>query len=466
MKVRTKFTFYIAAASMFAAFFFSFFVIYEVKSESYELNEYEMKEIADDLFRQVEQSENELYSMTGENLSFPMRRYWMRLINAKQETIFETPLAKEVDLPIAEGESRLITHQVQYKLLWLPIDERIELPQDGSAEIPFQTKSYAKNIGGETYTIQMARPLFLLHSELQELAWSLIAVIAVTAAVIFIVSMLISDRMLKPLQDINKMIKDIRETSLNKRIPLQKSKDELYELSTALNSMFDRLYLSFQKQREFIGNASHEMKSPLTVLMLGHEELMMSDIKEQTRHALAKQLDTMRRLQKLIRDLLSIAQLEQQDKLERKTFSLDQLLLSIIEDYEELTTHKHIRVEKLLLPLTVSADQEKLGRLFINLLDNAIKYNLPVDGFIQIRAEERHGVISVEFENSGPEISPEDCTKIFNQFYRVEKSRSLSFGGSGLGLTIARRIAVLHGGDIKVESSNGVTGFTVTIPVR
>lgn len=464
MKVRTKFTLYIAAASMFAAFFFSFLVIYEIESENYELNEYEMKEVADDLFYLLSREGKVTFGNTAPQLPFPLRRYWLRLTNADQETLFETPMAKEVDIPIAAGKTNRIVQQIPYNLLWLPIDEKKELALEGIGKIAFQTKSYTKKIGGNTYTIQMARPLFLLHSELQELAWSLAAAIAITVAVIFIVAMFISDKMLKPLQDINKMIKDIRETSLDKRIPLNKSKDELFDLSTALNSMFDRLSHSFQKQRDFISNASHEMKSPLTILLLAQEALLMSDVSESTRHALTKQLTTMRRLKKLISDLLAISTLEQQEKLERSTFSIDKLLFSIIEEYEELAKLKNIQVETQLSNIVISADKEKCNRLFINLIDNALKYNLPIEGFIRISAKEINGLLSVTIVNPGPEILPGDQANLFNQFYRVEKSRSLSFGGSGLGLTIAKRIAVMHGGDITVECSNNLIKFTVEFP--
>ena len=82
--------------TMFAAFFFSFFVIYEVKDESYELNEYDMNEIASDIFQQVESSGNGSYRTTGAEVPFPLRRYWLRLVNAKQQTVFETPMAKGV----------------------------------------------------------------------------------------------------------------------------------------------------------------------------------------------------------------------------------------------------------------------------------------------------------------------------------------------------------------------------------
>lgn len=243
-----------------------------------------------------------------------------------------------------------------------------------------------------------------------------------------------------------------------------KSKDELYSLASSLNSMFDRLEHSFQRQRNFIGNASHEMKSPLTILMLGHEEMLLGNLPEEIRTDLEKQLFSMRRLNKLIRDLLSIARLEQQEGLSREPVNLDELIHGVLEDYEAILNVKQINVTTRIPYLTFSADHEKLQRLFINLIDNAIKYNCDMDGQLDIQAKQKNAFTLITVTNSGITIPAGDIPKIFNQFYRVEKSRAQVYGGTGLGLTIAQRIVEMHGGSIEVTRAKGYTTFLITLP--
>jgi signal transduction histidine kinase len=228
--------------------------------------------------------------------------------------------------------------------------------------------------------------------------------------------------------------------------------------------MFDRLQYSFSRQKEFIGNAAHELKSPLTVLMLGHEEMLAGNPSDPIRQELEKQLNTLRRLSKLVRNLLDISRLEQEESCTRKPVKLDLLIFQVLEDYSELLKAQNIIVKTDIEECLVSGDSEKILRLLINLLDNAIKYNHAANGIIRITARMSKGHIVMTIANTGREIPAEDLPHIFEQFYRFEKSRSLSFGGSGLGLTIAQKIIDLHDGTIEVESNDGWTIFTILLP--
>jgi signal transduction histidine kinase len=228
--------------------------------------------------------------------------------------------------------------------------------------------------------------------------------------------------------------------------------------------MFDRLQYSFTRQKEFIGNAAHELKSPLTILMLGHEEMLAANPPEKVRQELEKQLNTMRRLSRLVRDLLDISRLEQGESCRRQPVRLDQLIGQVVEDYQELLQARRITVDIETAAPNLTGDPEQLLRLLINLIDNAIKYNQAADGRIVVRTEKNKGQTVVTVANTGPTIPADDLPRIFDQFYRVEKSRSLAYGGSGLGLTIVKRIVELHGGTIEVASQDGWTTFTVVLP--
>ncbi len=465
MNVRTKFTFWVALAAMLAATLMSVFVLREVREEAFELVDYELKDIADSFFQAIEQAANDSHTLAISKIKHPLDRFWLRLTTGEGEVIYETDLAKRIDLPVTKEEhSHIITHNIPLHYLWIPPDEMEDANELHSNSIRVQARFFQFEINGISYNLFIGRPLLLFDIEFREMIVELTSGIILTILIIFIVSYVITGRMLKPINVMNYQIRQIRESSLENRIPLGKSKDELHKLGVELNSMFDRLQYSFEKQREFIGNASHEMKSPLTILMIGHEELLMGDLPEHTRNELEKQLETMRRLNKLIRDLLSIARLEQEDKLQREHFSLNGLFHSILHDYEELIRVKGLRIIKIVPPIQINGDYEKILRLFINLIDNAIKYNLDTNGYIQIEAVKGNTNTTVQIVNSGQHIPDEDLLEIFNQFYRVEKSRAKTYGGTGLGLTIAKRIVEMHGGSINVANSEESINFTVVLP--
>ncbi len=464
MKVRTKFTIWVALATLFVTSLFSIYILFEVREEVSEAIDYEFEEIAQKLFKEIEAASNGSAQINTLHYSYPLDRFWLRFSVHQGEILFETDLAQKTDLPIQKmGKSYFVKSNMPHKFIKIPPSEQEDVDEFGGDIVKFQVRFFQREIHGVKYDLLIGQPLLLVNMEFREVFFELSLGIAITIFVVFIVAYVLTGRMLEPINVINRQIKTIRETSLDSRIPVGKSKDELYNLSMELNFMFDRLQYSFEKQREFIGNASHEMKSPLTILMLGHEELLADNLPEKARFELEKQLNTMRRLNKLIRDLLSIANLEQKDRLDRQNVRLDQLLNSILNDFKDIIKTNTVELITDIAPITISADYEKLRRLFINLIDNAIKYNLPENGYIRIEAKENSGTAQVKVVNSAHPIPEEDLPQIFNQFFRVEKSRSVAYGGSGLGLTIAKRIVQMHGGSITASNGEQSVEFVVTL---
>jgi signal transduction histidine kinase len=470
MKVRTTFTLWIALTSMASAIFFSLFVLHEMKEEFGELIDYELKDISEAVFTNIAS-----VAATGGNaphiqpqtINYPLSHYWIRVADGSGRIVYTTKLAEIADIPAApNNKGYMIRRDIPFEHIWIPEDELAELKGTVDRKVKLWARFFTRTIEGQDYSVHIAKPLLLLNAEFNEVFQELILGISITILLILGVAYLVAGRILSPLVSINNMIRQIRESSLNTRIPLRKSKDELYTLSTSLNAMFDRLENSFTRQRDFIGNAAHEMKSPLTILMLGHEEMLATDPNKEIRHALERQLYSMQRLNKLIRDLLSIARLEQQDTLKREHIDLDAKIIAILEDYSEITKGKRITVTTALEPLTLAADSDKIHRLLINLIDNAIRYNKDLDGTIDITACRVKDEAVITVTNSGQTIPPEDIHHVFKQFYRVEKSRSQAYGGTGLGLTIALRIVEMHGGTLEVNSTNGITTFLVTLPIH
>ena len=152
----------------------------------------------------------------------------------------------------------------------------------------------------------------MIH-EIRELVTGLLYSLAICLLVVPIVGFFIANRILKPITVINRQIKEITSSSLHQRIPVGKNRDELQLLSESLNQMFDRLEFSFDRQKEFIGNASHDLKSPLTILMLSQEKLLSEELPEHVEAALVKQLNSTRRVSRLVSNLLELSRLEQRN---------------------------------------------------------------------------------------------------------------------------------------------------------
>jgi signal transduction histidine kinase len=463
MNVRSKFTLLISFASLITVVFFSSYLYSVVKEEIYEVIDFELADAAESIYTQLETaSENDTLSV----LEFPgflLKNYWLHVYTESGRTLLATKLVQYADIPAAESNRPyFVTLPISHEYMNIPGSEKDEITNKDPVEL--RARMFSRQLSGEKVIVHIAKPILLLNTELHEILLEMIWGIFLAILLMIGTSYFVAGRLLAPLSTLNRKIVAIREHSLHERIPLGKNRDELYTLSSSLNSMFDRLEHSFRRQRNFIGNAAHEMKSPLTILMIGHEEMLAADPEKEIRKSLEKQLYSMQRLNKLIRDLLKIARLEEQDTLKKEPVDLNELITNILEDYATITSARSISVITQLEPLTISADPEKIQRLLINLVDNSIKYNHPLNGRILVLTKKVKGSAVIEVTNDGKTIPPADIQHIFKQFYRIEKSRSQAYGGTGLGLTIALRIVKMHGGSLEVASANEVTTFTVTLP--
>lgn len=466
MKVRTKFTLGISIASLVTAILFSLVIYHELLDVSYDSIDKELNAVAGTLFSHLDLSEPRETGQLPQQYAYLIERYWIKIFDSQDRNIFASPLATKIDFSFHPRKVRyFVKKKIPVTDLWMYPEDLKEIDEIAGDTINFRVRAISKSQAGQNYRILIATPLHILDLELYELLTGITVGIAGAILIIFVASYFLAGKLLKPIAIINQEIKEIRESSLSRRIVPGKSHDELLVLTQSLNGMFDRLQHSFNLQREFIGNAAHELKSPLTILMLGHEEMLSNSPPETIGRELEKQLHTLRRLSKLVRNLLEISRLEREDICTHEPVRIDELIIQVVDDYKEILFAKNIAVETNIEVPSISGDAEKLLRLLINLVDNAIKYNFEESGKIKIATSRLKGRINLTISNTGSEIPSEDLPRIFDQFYRVEKSRSLAFGGSGLGLTIVRRIVELHGGSIEMKSSDRWTTCSITLPL-
>jgi two-component system phosphate regulon sensor histidine kinase PhoR len=226
-----------------------------------------------------------------------------------------------------------------------------------------------------------------------------------------------------------------------------------------------------QMRRDFVANVSHELRTPLSILR-GYVETLL-DEPNQTPGELRRILEVMERhsdrLNALVEDVLSLARLESPGiELHRTEVELPALLHSIMRDWEKRFAAKKLK-SHLNFPANLphlEADETRLQELIYNLLDNAVKYSKP-GGTVFLRAEADEDAVRLSVRDEGIGIPRGDLPRIFERFYRADKSRTSQHPGTGLGLSIVKHIVQLHGGRVEANSQLGEgTTFTVVLPAR
>ena len=273
---------------------------------------------------------------------------------------------------------------------------------------------------------------------------------------------------LKPLQDIADAAERIHAKALRTRIPNPPVHDEIGRLVSVLNNAFDRLERSFAQATRFSSDASHELKTPLTI-MRGEIESALSNesIDPQNEKLLEGLLQQTHRLSAIVENLLLLSRADAGAlNLRKVAVDFSGLCQELAADAEILALrHKIIISSAIENEVQVLADEWYLRRLLLNLLDNAIKYNL-YSGKVEIFLAKSGDLASFRIANTGPEISEEHQTRIFERFYRTEDSRASEVVGSGLGLSICREIVLAHQGQIWMERTRpGWTVFVVNLPL-
>ncbi|MGI5157950.1 sensor histidine kinase [Microbispora sp. CA-102843] len=293
---------------------------------------------------------------------------------------------------------------------------------------------------------------------------SSVMVMILVGAVAVVLGYLVADRALRPLDRVTETAQRLSESTLHERIALRGPQDEVKRLADTFDAMLDRLHRVFDAQRRFIANASHELRTPLavnrTVLEVSLEEPAASEDLKALARAL---LGTNARYERLIEGLLMLAQSEQELSA-RKPVDLRQIVRMAMEQIDLQPRRRKVVVHEDLSPAVVHGDPLFLERCLVNLLENAIKYNVR-DGEVWVRLREDEAGVSVTVENTGPLVPPYEVDDLFEPFRRLGGDRVRSARGAGLGLSIVRAIAVAHGGGVEaLPRPEGGLAVTVRLP--
>jgi heavy metal sensor kinase len=278
----------------------------------------------------------------------------------------------------------------------------------------------------------------------------------------------LSRRALSPVDALVRTARDIGGDNLNHRLQKLNTGDELQRLSDTLNEMLDRIESAFLKITQFTADASHELRTPVSLIRTEAELALRrsrgeAEYKESLRHILLEA----ERTTTLIEQLLALARSDSgEEALHMQPVDFGEMLRGVVEAWQQVAAVRNLQFSAHLDTgeVFVMGDETALRRLAGILIDNALKYT-PAPGEIVLSLEPKEQSVVLTLRDSGVGIAAEDQARIFERFYRVDKARSRASGGAGLGLSIARWIAAFHHGSISVESSpgNGAT-FRVELP--
>jgi len=306
----------------------------------------------------------------------------------------------------------------------------------------------------------------------QRLAASMILVVPITLAFAALLGWFLASRALEPVSRIIDELEAITDgRSLHRRLPAPSMRlDELNRLANALNSLLSRLETSFSALRRFVADASHELKTPLTVMRAGVERALTEQkTGPEALIPLEETLQGVRHMTELVDVLLTLARVDEgRMELHRESVDLGAVMREAFETAQILG--EEARVEAALETpdelVVVEADQRRIGQLVMNLVTNAIKYT-PAGGRIWMSLTGTATAATISVRDTGVGIAPGDVARVFDRFWRadVARSRTGERPGFGLGLAIAKWIAEAHGGSIAVTSRPGRgSTFTVTLP--
>lgn len=287
------------------------------------------------------------------------------------------------------------------------------------------------------------------------------------ALAVAIVSLMVSGWLTKPIVALTNAIRRVGAQGYGDRVPV-KGKDELAELSEAFNIMSEKLENHDRLRNEFVSNASHELKTPLSTMKLLAESMLYEENPDPriTREFFSDINHEVDRLTHIVNDLLRLVNEENSDgALNLSTIDLDELTSRVLHRLMPLAKNKGIRLERKLVPVKIECDAMRIEQVVTNLVDNALKYTDKGSVSVTLKPDGPFAVLTVH--DTGIGIPKESIPRLFERFYRVDKARSRETGGTGLGLSIVERIVSMHGGYIQVESVVGRgSTFTVRLPLH
>ncbi|HEY7351867.1 MAG TPA: heavy metal sensor histidine kinase [Terriglobales bacterium] len=374
----------------------------------------------------------------------------LQVANERGDFLYRSPRLRELAVPMPLAGSR------KFAIAWF-----------GKSPLRVYAKSTSEQ--GHTFTILVAQDMDDYFEATARYELFMLIGIPLLLSIAALVGYWISRRALAPVDHITRAAQNISPNDLTGRLTLPGTGDELERLAETLNSMLQRIEGAFQRITHFTADASHELRTPVALIRTRAEiSLRKSRNDQEYREALQEILHEAERMSVLIENLMLLARAD----LGAQCLTLERTDLceiaqrasvrgKILADTRELRWSQTIPDS----PLWIKADSESVGRLFLILIDNAVKYT-PVRGSVAFQITKSNGNVHVDVNDTGIGIAERDLPHVFERFYRADTARSRDSGGAGLGLAIGQWIVNAHQGQITVESAvQGGSRFRVSFPL-
>ena len=328
---------------------------------------------------------------------------------------------------------------------------------------------------GKPYSVIVIRSLHEQTDRLENAARALFLGIPVALLIASVGGYLLARKSLAPVLEMSRKAQQIGADTLSERIVVRNEKDELGILANTLNSLLSRLQDAFDSQRRFMADASHELRTPLSI-MQGEADVTLARphrTEDEYRSSLDIIQQASKRLTRIVQNLFLLARSDAGSyPIDRSRFYLDEVVDSCLTSLRTIASSRDIEISfDKRTEVVMTGDEDLVHRMVLNLVENALKYST-AGGRVSVRLETKGSSNEITVSDTGPGIPPEDQDRIFDRFYRLDRARgaqrAAGYGGAGagLGLPIARWIAEIHSGSVRLASS-GAEGstFIVALPV-
>lgn len=370
-----------------------------------------------------------------------------------------------IDSSNADTGKTLVNYAVLNALSGTSTTERSDEYISLTVAVPIMDKEKKETIGA-VVVVPSVKEAFTPIEDLREKVSILTLVIALISGLL---SFITSSFITKPLKALMHVVQKITNGQLDQEVTI-KGKGEIAELGNAFNHMTQQLQRLEQSRQEFVSNVSHELKTPLSSIKVLTDSLILQEdvpieIYKEFFEDINLEVD---RLNNIVTDLLTLVRLDQKEiPLNIKTLQLGELIQSILKRLTPLAKKKNITLAyKAQGDVAAEIDEVKFSLALVNLIENAIKYT-PDEGYVSVSLKEDGQNAMIAVADSGIGIAKEEQAKIFERFYRTDKTRNRETGGTGLGLSITYKTVIMHRGIIKVESEEGKGSiFTIQIPLK
>jgi heavy metal sensor kinase len=324
---------------------------------------------------------------------------------------------------------------------------------------------------GVEYIIVVGSSLEPIDEELESLRGILSYLVPLSLIVAGIGGWFLAGRSLSPVVSMADRARKIGVESLSARLPVANPRDELGRLAETFNELLARLEASVEQQRQFMADASHELRTPVTIARTAARVALQQTTRTEGeyRETLAIVEQETIRLSRIVDDMFTLTRADAGNYPVRTTpMYLDEVVDDVVRAARVVAATRDVSITVACVQSAAfTGDEELIRRLIINVLDNAVRYS-PAGGTVAVALDRAGGVYAISVTDQGPGIAAEVRSRIFERFYRVDAARThdgVSDGGAGLGLALARWIAHAHGGDIRLATSSRLgSTFVITLP--